>query len=291
MKCTNSRYTQVSSHWAAVLFALLANLSSLSAQDVIIPIEIDPMSNTYYIDAGINGNTISFILDTGASSITLSELHYNDLLRAKKITESDIIGKSSAKLADGSMVPITIINIRKVQLGNRIFNNIEGSIIHNPNVQPLLGQSLLNQFGKVTIDKNNSQLILTPNATPSLAAEIKEIKLIPCSTEDRDQLLYLKSLLTGNQAFKGIKISEETNIPRGKAVSRIKEGSVTVRYFDPDSQKVLGEKRFKDSLNNLIAEFGSSTFGAGIVQENMLPSFNNRVIPDYLEIWIRSNSQ
>ena len=59
------------------------------------------------------------------------------------------------KLADGA-----VVRIKEVKVGDCILKNIEASVIKNQKAPLLLGQSVLERFGSITIDNQNNKLII-----------------------------------------------------------------------------------------------------------------------------------
>ena len=51
------------------------------------------------------------------------------------------------------------INLKTVQIGNKIIENVEATIIENPRAECLLGQTVLSRFGQYTIDNVNNEII------------------------------------------------------------------------------------------------------------------------------------
>ncbi len=115
---------------------------------------------TYYIPVTINGIEMEFIFDTGASIISISAAEAVFMLRQGKLHESDIIGTSYFSDATGTISEGTSINLREVKIGTRTLHNVKASVVHNIEAPLLLGQSALNQFGRITIDYNQNILIL-----------------------------------------------------------------------------------------------------------------------------------
>ena len=54
----------------------------------------------------------------------------------------------------------TIIRLREIKVGDAILKNVEASVAHNQKAPLLLGQSVLERFGTITIDNKNSKLII-----------------------------------------------------------------------------------------------------------------------------------
>lgn len=121
-------------------------------------VKMSPMGGVYEIPIIINGVNMDFIFDTGASSISISETEVLFLIKQGKLTEEDVLGSKKFTDATGNISEGTTINIRSVQIGNRVIKNVEANVVHNSNAPLLLGQSALAEFGKVTIDYKNNIL-------------------------------------------------------------------------------------------------------------------------------------
>ena len=109
----------------------------------------------YKIPVMINGITLNFILDTGASIISISEAEAIVLYKQGMLDESDFRGTKYFLNASGGIVEGTMINLRSVKIGDHELNNILASVMHNSSAPLLLGQSFLEKFGVVTIDYRN----------------------------------------------------------------------------------------------------------------------------------------
>lgn len=123
-------------------------------------IKMKQSGGVYLIPALVNESNMDFIFDTGASDITISQVEALFLYRQGTLTDDDFIGVQKYQIADGSISEGSIINLKTVQIGNKVLYNVKASIIHNTSAPLLLGQSALNQFGQITIDYNNSQITL-----------------------------------------------------------------------------------------------------------------------------------
>ena len=60
--------------------------------------------------------------------------------------------------ANGQIHDGTILTLKEVKLGNIVLKNIEASVVHSQTAPLLLGQSVLEKFGIITIDNQNSKL-------------------------------------------------------------------------------------------------------------------------------------
>jgi len=134
-----------------------------------VPIEIDSEKNVLkmrteggvrIVAVEINDIKLDFIFDTGAGDIGISMAEAIVLIRQGTLSEEDVLGVQQYQIANGEIVEGTVINLRKVKLGNRILYNVRASVIDNPHAPLLLGQSALEQFGKITIDNVRNEIIL-----------------------------------------------------------------------------------------------------------------------------------
>jgi aspartyl protease family protein len=114
----------------------------------------------YYVPLKVNGLEMEFIFDTGASIISISLNEARLMHRQGKLDREDILGASFFSDATGTISEGTRLNLKEVEIGNRILYNVEASVVHNLKAPLLLGQSALNQFGRITIDYDNKELIL-----------------------------------------------------------------------------------------------------------------------------------
>ena len=123
-------------------------------------IKLKQKSGVYFLPVKVNGVTIDFILDTGASCISISEKELNKLIRNEVISEDDVTGTQDFTDANGDVTSAITVNLKKIAIGNSIERNVEAAIISGHDVDCLLGQSWLKRFGKVSIDYDKLLLIL-----------------------------------------------------------------------------------------------------------------------------------
>jgi aspartyl protease family protein len=117
-----------------------------------ITIEMVKKDGVYYIPVDINGVGMSFIFDTGASNISISEVEANYLVKQGTLTQEDIIGNAKFSDANGDISDGTIIRLKTVKIGQKELKNVEASIVHSQKAPLLLGQSAFERFGKVSVD-------------------------------------------------------------------------------------------------------------------------------------------
>jgi aspartyl protease family protein len=116
--------------------------------------------NIYQIPINVNDviNT-DFIIDTGASNISITPDLALLLIKSGTISSDDWLRDKYYKFADGSIAKSKTFKIKKIKIGSKYLNNVECSISNNIAAPLLLGQNVLKRFGKVTID-NEKQILL-----------------------------------------------------------------------------------------------------------------------------------
>jgi predicted aspartyl protease len=103
--------------------------------------------------------TLNFVVDSGASDVTVPADVVSTLKRTGTITDADFLGKQTYRLGDGSTVPSQRFVIRSLKVGDRTLENVVGSITPSAS-DPLLGQSFLTRFKSWSIDNQRQALIL-----------------------------------------------------------------------------------------------------------------------------------
>jgi len=116
---------------------------------------------TYEVPVILNGVLkIDFILDSGASDISISPDVALTLLKTGTVRQSDFIGTQKYSFADGTTATSKVFYLREVEIGGFVMKNVKASISNSVNAPMLLGQSLLQQLGSITIDNDRSVLII-----------------------------------------------------------------------------------------------------------------------------------
>ena len=129
--------------------------------ETISEIQIRKMySGVYEVPCTINGLPLKFIFDTGASTVTISSVEASFMLKNGYLKEADIKGKEYYSTATGEIHEGTTIRLREIKIGDSVLRNVEASVTHHQQAPLLLGQSVLERFGTITIDNINSKLII-----------------------------------------------------------------------------------------------------------------------------------
>jgi len=107
-----------------------------------------------------NSLKIPFLLDTGASETSIPVYIFYTLIKNGTITKGDKLSEQTYRLADGSEMTSKRCVIRELKIGEHTLRNVSVSISDNTNSPLLLGQNVLGEFTKVTIDYKSDILIL-----------------------------------------------------------------------------------------------------------------------------------
>jgi clan AA aspartic protease (TIGR02281 family) len=102
---------------------------------------------------------LNFTIDSGAADVSLPADVVSTLIRAGSLKSSDFTGEQVYKLADGSTVPSATFVIRSLKVGERVLENVKGSVA-SINGSLLLGQSFLSRFDSWSIDNKRQVLLL-----------------------------------------------------------------------------------------------------------------------------------
>ncbi len=135
-------------HIVAV-FLVIISCFSISAE---VRIHMEQEGGVYKVPCEVNGLKLKFIFDTGAASVCISQTYAEMMLENGYLDKSDILGKSQSTIADGSNIDNVVINLRKVEIGGLSLENVSAVVVPTQNAPLLLGQSVIQRLGKVSID-------------------------------------------------------------------------------------------------------------------------------------------
>ena len=115
---------------------------------------------TYVVPVLINDAiTLKFVVDSGAADVSIPADVVMTLMRTDTINDADFIGKQTYKLADGSTTPSTTFRIRSLKVGDRVLENVTGSVAPVAGGL-LLGQSFLSRFNSWSVNNARHVLVL-----------------------------------------------------------------------------------------------------------------------------------
>ena len=126
--------------------------------EISVPMQRE--GGTYVVPVVINDAiTLNFVIDSGAADVLIPTDVVMTLRRTGTLTEADFQGEKKYKLADGSTVPSQTFRIRSLKVGDKIVENVTGSIASEMS-SPLLGQSFLSRFKSWSVDNTKHVLVL-----------------------------------------------------------------------------------------------------------------------------------
>jgi len=116
-------------------------------------------NGVYKIWVNIGNLKEQFILDTGASEISLSQNSEEELISKGIIKKEDYLESALFRIANGSIVSCRRVNLKQIKVGSFTVKNVIASI--GVSEAPLLlGKSFLDKFTKWSIDNNTQTLTL-----------------------------------------------------------------------------------------------------------------------------------
>ena len=130
---------------------------SVSETSVLMQLE----GGTYVVPVVINeAITLNFVVDSGAADVSIPADVVMTLMRTGTLKDADFLGEKTYVLADGSKVPSQTFRIKSLKVGNKVLENVNGSIA---SVQGglLLGQSFLSRFKSWSVDNTKHALLLS----------------------------------------------------------------------------------------------------------------------------------
>ena len=124
-----------------------------------VPMRIE--GGTYVVPVLINDAiTLDFIVDSGAADVSNPADVVMTLMRTKTLKDTDFLGEQTYVLADGSKVPSQTFVIRSLKVGDKVLENVNGSVasVHG---SLLLGQTFLSRFKSWSVDNTKHALVLS----------------------------------------------------------------------------------------------------------------------------------
>ena len=103
----------------------------------------------YHVTLGVNGTPLSFVVDTGASDIVLSQ----EDARRVGIDPDGLAYLGRARTANGT-VPLARVRLDTVALGKEVERGVPASVNGGEMTGSLLGMSYLSQFGRISIEND-----------------------------------------------------------------------------------------------------------------------------------------
>jgi predicted aspartyl protease len=149
----------------SVILALViaTYFSGFAAAETIL---LERQGGVYIVPVQINGMiTLQFILDSGASDVTIPEDVFSTLKRTGTVGDNDFLGTRSYRVADGRTLTNKVFILRQVRVGRQIVKNVMANVM-DVTGEPLLGQAFLSQLPPYIIDNERNALVIHDACPP-----------------------------------------------------------------------------------------------------------------------------
>ena len=103
--------------------------------------------------------TLRFVLDSGASDVSMPKAVVQSLMRMGTVRQSDFIGSQIYTLADGSQQRNQRFILRELKVGDHVLQNVTATVAPSEGAL-LLGQSFLSKLPRWSIDNGLHALII-----------------------------------------------------------------------------------------------------------------------------------
>ena len=131
----------------------ISSISSDGYYDNVIEVPFRKQGGVRTIQVKINDCAeFPMIFDTGCSGVSISILELASLIKHGYISEDDVVGSTQAQIADGSIIEETVVNLRKLQIGDYVCKNVQATISTNEAAPLLLGNGALKNVESFSID-------------------------------------------------------------------------------------------------------------------------------------------
>lgn len=133
-----------------IIFSVLG-VVKVQGQTTTVQMQRDE-GGTYTVPCKVNGLTMRFIFDTGASTVCISATEALFMLKNGYLDRSDIKGKNYSQVASGDIVEGMTINLRKVEIGGLPIYNVEANVVNSLSAPLLFGQTAIQKLGPIKLD-------------------------------------------------------------------------------------------------------------------------------------------
>jgi len=140
------------------IFSLAILICLFTACTTSVPLT-QTKDNLMIVKATLNDYiTVPFIIDTGASTVSIPESIFETLVEGETIEKGDMLASEKYILADGNIVVCQRVMLKSFKIGNTTLYDVEAIISTNPNAPFLLGQNVISKFKRITIDYRTNKL-------------------------------------------------------------------------------------------------------------------------------------
>lgn len=134
------------------LFVLLSFICICTISFSQVTIQMEKYNNVYRIPCVVNGAKMKFIFDTGASTVSISQVMAEYLYDNDMLNDDDILDVGQSSVADGRIVNHLNIILRDIEIAGLHLKNVKAVVTEGLSAPLLLGQSAIQQLGPITIN-------------------------------------------------------------------------------------------------------------------------------------------
>lgn len=154
---------------------------------VRIGMKMEKSGGVYLLPCVVNGVKMNFIFDTGASNVSISLTEALFLLKNGYLEDYDILGSSLSKVADGSIVENTEINLHSIEVNGIIITDVKAVVSNSIDAPLLLGQSAIQKLGKIEISGDSLYIIRKGISQPQPKSKPQTTSSVsPATTEMKE---------------------------------------------------------------------------------------------------------
>ena len=229
---------------------------------------MEKKGGVYFIPCKVNGLSLNFIFDTGASDVSISLSEAIFMLKNGYLLSSDLGETQYYQIANGDVAEGTKIIIRKLEIGNKALYNVSASIVHNASAPLLLGQSALKKLGKYSFDYSTNTLIIGETNTKSNNSE-SSISNSNTILYQGESVYYIYQNKTSGDNDKNIKAGSGVILKY-----LIKEKKWIITFKDTEGKFQMSELTFvrKNEYDDIMVDNFGSKYNVtnGIKKDGML---------------------
>ena len=127
---------------------------TIKVKDEYDTLKIEVEGNVTYVFAEVNGVPMRFILDTGCTDVQMTVAEFYALKHMGLASDDDLGDKVKCMYANGEEGECHTFNVKTLKLGSLVLNDVNCTVEENIDGPLLLGQTVLQKLGEVTIDYN-----------------------------------------------------------------------------------------------------------------------------------------
>ncbi len=137
-----------------LIIAIIGIISiALNALPQVV-VEMEQKQGVFYVPGSINGLSLKFILDTGASDVYISLTEALFMLKNGYLSDDDLGNTTYSQIANGVFVENTEVTLREVKIGPVKISNVKALISDTLESPLLLGQTAIQKLGAIQLDGN-----------------------------------------------------------------------------------------------------------------------------------------